>query len=109
MSALSEITSDTFQAEVLDVSHEKPVAIDFWATGCGPCDLQTPLLEKIANEHPAAVTLVQSNAGENVSLARKIGVQSVPELVVFRNGAESANLAGSQQRPAIMEALGHAE
>ncbi len=76
-----DISSDAFESEVLKA--EGPVLVDFWAEWCGPCRMQSRILEETALP---GVTVFKCNVDENPDLAERFGVQSIPTLIVFRNG-----------------------
>ncbi|MEG0156827.1 MAG: thioredoxin, partial [Anaerovoracaceae bacterium] len=77
------ITKENFESEVLKSS--VPVLVDFWAPWCGPCKMVGPVIEEIANEVTDA-KVGKINIDEQVELARKYGVMSIPTLVVFKDG-----------------------
>jgi putative thioredoxin len=77
---------DTFEAEVIKASMERPVLIDFWASWCGPCKQLTPVLEKIVGEAGGAVKLVKINADENPELCQMLQVQSLPTVFALYQG-----------------------
>ena len=78
-----EFTTSNFVQEVLEA--QGTVLIDFWATWCGPCRMQAPILEAFAAEHPE-IKVGKVNVDESPELAEKFGIMSIPTLLVFKNG-----------------------
>ena len=83
------ITTQNFEEEVL--KSEKPVLIDFWATWCGPCMRQGPIVEELAAE---GYTVGKVNVDEEPRLAQQFQVMSIPTLIIFRDGKEAKRLVG---------------
>lgn len=102
MAAL-HITTDTFESEVLN--SDKPVLIDFWATWCGPCQMQGPIIDDMANEL-TDVKVCKVNVDENPDLAKKYRVMSIPNLVVIENGALKTQEVGVHDKKGILKMLG---
>ena len=101
------VTTATFDEEVL--KSEKPVIVDFWAEWCGPCHAVSPVLDKIAEERADEVRLVKINVDEEQELMIRYGVQSIPTIVLFRDGEPAAAVIGAQPKGAIERALGLSE
>jgi thioredoxin 1 len=99
-----EATEATFQHEVLE--SEQPVIVDFWAEWCGPCHLVAPILDQIAGERTDQLRLVKVNIDEQPELARRYGIQSIPTIVLFRNGEPAAAALGAQPKRALEKSLG---
>ena len=91
--ATVNVTDASFQADVLD--SEKPVLVDFWADWCGPCKMIAPALEEIADELGERVTIAKMDIMENPDVAGKIGVQSIPLMVLFKDGKPVAQKLGA--------------
>jgi len=97
-------TTETFEAEVL--KSEGKVIVDFWAEWCGPCHAVSPILDKIAAEREGELKLVKVNIDEEQELAMRYGVQSIPTMILFKNGEPAAAAIGAQPKGAIERALG---
>ena len=101
--AVIEITEENFEAEVL--KSDVPVLVDFWAVWCGPCQMQGPVIDELAEEL-AGVKFGKLNVDQNMSLAQKYRVMNIPTLLVFRNGEVAANAVGLQNKEGIKKLLG---
>ncbi|MBR1658887.1 MAG: thioredoxin [Oscillospiraceae bacterium] len=100
--AFIEITKDNFENEVL--KSDKPVLADFNADWCGPCQMLKPILEDLAADTPA-YKFVSINIDDQDELAMEYGVASIPCLVVFKGGRETARSIGLKPREALEELL----
>ena len=99
MSVLT-ITEKNFEEEVL--KSEKTVLIDFYADWCGPCKMQSPIIDEIAEERQD-IKVGKVNIDENSELAEKYGVMSIPTLVVIKNGEVSSQFVGVTPKEKIEE------
>ena len=95
-----EITTANFETEVL--KSEKPVLIDFWATWCGPCMRQGPVVEELAEEGYAVGKV---DVDQNMALAQQFRVASIPTLILFKNGAEVQRFVGLTSKEDLKNAL----
>ena len=94
------ITLENFDQEVL--RSEKTVLLDFWATWCGPCRMQAPILEAFAGEHPE-IKVGNVNVDENPELAEKFGIMSIPSLLVFKDGKLVKTAVGLHDKGGLAE------
>lgn len=101
--AVVTITNDNFEEEVL--ACKIPVVIDFWADWCGPCKMQAPILEELAEELDGKVKFGKVNVDEEAALALKYQVMSIPTLVVMNYGIFQKKAVGLQDKEAILEML----
>ena len=98
-----ELNGDTFQAEVLD--NPEPVAVDFWASWCGPCKLLAPVLDKVVQEFEGRVRFTKVNVDENPELAAKYGIVSIPTVMLFRDKEQPKRLIGLVDAQTLREFL----
>ena len=97
------ITAANFEAEVL--RSEIPVLLDFWATWCGPCRMIAPALAQIAEEQAGKIKVGKVNVDEEMSLAVKFGITSIPTLIVFKNGQITNQALGAMPKEQIESLL----
>lgn len=103
MSSLNEVTDQSFEADVVKVQGK--VLVDFWAPWCGPCRMQTPILEKLVASGAVNAKIVKLNTDENPEVARKFGIVSIPTLILFENGAEKERYVGVQPEAVLKSKL----
>ena len=77
------------------------VLVDFWAPWCGPCKMQTPILEKVVTAIGDKAVIAKVNVDENPELAAKYGIRSIPTMVLFRDGKEAARISGAMDSASI--------
>ena len=93
------ITSLNFENEVLNA--DKPVLLDFYADWCGPCKMLSPVLHEIAGENAGALKVGKINVDEQMELAMRFQVSSIPMLVVFKDGKAVAKSVGYRPKSEI--------
>ena len=98
----TDVSTADFDSEVLEAG--EPVIVDFWAEWCGPCHAVAPVLEKVAEERN--IKLVKVNIDENQELAMRYGVQSIPNMMLFENGAPKAAAVGAMPKGMLEKNLG---
>ena len=98
------VTEQSFEVEVLQ--SEKPVIVDFWAEWCGPCHAVAPVLDRIVDERDGDLKLVKVNIDEQPALSQRYGVQSIPTMILFKEGEPAAAAIGAQPKSALERALG---
>lgn len=91
-----DVTAEQFEQTVVEASHTRPVVVDFWAPWCQPCHRLAPVLEQAAERHAGEVELVKLNIDEAPALAQRYGVQGIPAVKAFRDGAVVAEFTGVQ-------------
>ena len=94
--AVSKVSDDTFDAEVLKASG--PVVVDFWAEWCGPCKMIAPVLDEISGALGSKVKIVKLNVDESPATAQKYGIMSIPTLMIFKNGQMASRQVGAAPR-----------
>jgi thioredoxin 1 len=103
MADLTELTQDDFQTEVLESNI--PVLVDFWAPWCGPCRRMAPLVEEMARQYAGRVKVVKIDVDQSQELAGGYGVNSVPTLMIFKNGQVVDRLVGIPPKSRLDSAL----
>ena len=96
------ITTSNFEEKVL--KYEKPVIVDFWATWCGPCQMQGPIIEELASE-TTDFEVGKLNVDEEMALAQKYRVAAIPTLLVFKGGECVETLVGFHSKEQILEVM----
>jgi putative thioredoxin len=96
-----DVTHDTFQTAVIDRSHTVPVVVDFWAEWCGPCRQLGPVIERAVAARAGKVELAKVDVDANPELARRYGIQGIPAVKAFKDGAIAAEFVGAQPPVAV--------
>jgi thioredoxin 2 len=94
-----EVSDQTFQREV--ISYPCPVLVDCWAPWCGPCRMVAPVLDQLAADYSGRIRIAKLNVDKNPVTASKYGVQSIPTMLIFKNGNQVNRLVGALPREEI--------
>jgi len=103
---LIEMTVANWDEEV--VKSDIPVIVDFWAAWCGPCRAIAPIVEEISNDYAGKVKVGKLDVDNNQEIAGRYGVQSIPTLLIFKDGKVVDRVIGAVPKPLIEEALNKA-
>ena len=99
--AITHLTADTFDAAIASGK----VVVDFWATWCGPCKMQSPILDQFAQAHDGEVSVCKVDVDAEPQLAARYGIMSIPTLVFFKDGRVTDTLVGLRDKAAILSLL----
>ena len=90
------VTTKTWEDDVL--RSEKPVLVDFWAEWCGPCRMVGPALEQLSKTMNGKIKVAKLNVDENQEIAMKYGIQSIPSLLLYKEGKEIGRTIGAASK-----------
>jgi len=93
------LTQSNFDDEVKKAG--TPILVDFWAEWCGPCRMVAPVLEKLADEYGGKARIGKVNVDEHSALAAKFGIQSIPTMLLFKEGKVVEQMVGAASRDTI--------
>jgi thioredoxin len=102
------VTDETFQRDVLQTSG-RPVLLDCWAPWCGPCRMIAPIVEQLAAESQGRYRIVKLNVDENPQTAAKFQIQSIPTMLIFKDGKLVDRIIGAQPKRSIAARLAQAQ
>jgi thioredoxin 1 len=103
MGNVREVTDKTFAQEVLQST--APVLVDFWADWCGPCKAVAPIVEELAREYEGRLTVMKLDVDANPRTASAYRVQSIPTLLVFKDGKPAERIIGAVPKKVIVDKL----
>jgi thioredoxin 1 len=97
------LTDQTFDEEIQAAS--EPVLVDFWAEWCGPCKMVAPILDEIADEQAGKLRVGKINIDENLELARRFDVMSIPTMILFKDGEPQVRIVGAKGKGQLLQEL----
>lgn len=100
--AVIHLTKDNFEL----VTASGTVLVDFWATWCGPCRMQAPILDELDKELGDKVKICKVDVDEQPAIAQNFGIMSIPTLIAFRDGKLIEKRVGVQSREELLQMLG---
>ena len=98
-----KITEENFENEVM--KSDKTVIVDFYADWCGPCKMMSPVIDGIAEELGDSVKVGKVNVDENIDLAQRFNVMSIPTIMIFKNGNLSKTFVGVTSKSELLNEL----
>ena len=81
------------------------IVVDCWAEWCGPCKMLGPILENLAKKHVGQIVFGKLDVDKNPDTAKKYGVRSIPNLLVFKNGEKVGDIVGALPEPKLIERI----
>ena len=103
MADILTLTDNTFDEEIK--GSPEPVLVDFWAEWCGPCKMIAPVLEEIADDSNGKLKIGKLNIDENLEVARKFEVMSIPTLILFKDGEPQHRIIGARGKGQLLQEL----
>lgn len=103
MSNALAVTDESFEQEVL--KSQVPVLVDFWAAWCGPCRMIAPTVDQLAAEYAGKLKVVKVDVDANPDVSGRLGVLSIPTLMVFKDGQMVERVLGAVPKAALLARL----
>ena len=100
---VKKITENNFEEEVLN--SDKPVLLDFYADWCGPCKMMSPIIDEIAEEISEIASVGKINTDENINIAERYDIMSIPTIMIIKNGQEIKRFLGVTPKEEIIKAI----
>jgi|SRR2546425_12405755 len=97
------VTEQNFDSEV--IQSKVPVLVDFWAAWCAPCRAVAPTVEDLAVEYKDRLKVVKVDVDENQDVSIRYGVQSIPTLILFKDGKVVERLVGAYPKPIVVSKI----
>lgn len=98
---VTQVTTESWDKEV--IKSDLPVFVDFWAEWCGPCRMVGPAVEQISKTMEGKIKVAKVNVDENQEIAMRYGIQSIPSLILFKNGQEIGRTIGAAPKETYMK------
>lgn len=103
MAKALEVSDGTFEQEVL--RSPVPVLVDFWAVWCGPCKAIAPIVEELAGEYEGRMKVMKLDVDDNPQTATTYGVQSIPTLLLFKDGRPAERIVGAVPKTLLVDKI----
>lgn len=100
-----EFTQDNFNQAVVEASKEKPVLVDFFASWCGPCQIQSPIVEEVAEVITDKAIIGKLNTENAMDVAKQFGIMSIPTIIIFKDGNPAERFTGVQDKETLVQSL----
>ena len=98
-----ELTDENFEQDV--INSNMPVLVDFWSPMCAPCLVMGPIIEEIAKEFEGKLKVGKLNVSENMEIAGRYGIRSIPTFIIFKNGQPIDGIIGARPKQFLVDKI----